>query len=82
MKIYEVSDKEFAQFGKVLDIDVKEIVAAAEKFEIPDEGSIYKASCEEFECLDIMQTIKNEYFGGLPTQLGYWLGSQQYVKCS
>ncbi len=88
MKIYEVSDKEFAQFGKVLDIDVNEIIAEAKKFEMPEEGSIYKASCEEFECLDIMHIIENECFGGLPTQLGYcWghsnmLNALEWHKCS
>lgn len=88
MKIYEVCDKEFTQFGKVLDVDTTEIIAEAEKFEMPDEGSIYKASVEEFENLKIMKTIENEYFGGMPTQLGYCYGHSnmlnalEWHKCS
>ena len=88
MEFYEVCDKEFCQFGRVLDLDVTEIIAAAEKFEMPAEGSIYKASCEEFERLDIMKTIQNECFGELPTQLGYcqghsnMLGALEWHKCS
>ena len=31
MKIYSVNDKEFKQFGKVIDLDTAEIVKTAEK---------------------------------------------------
>lgn len=88
MKIYEVCDKEFGQFGRVLDLDVDEIIAEAQKFEMPSEGSIYKASCKEFECLDIMKTVQNECFSGIPTQLGYCYGHNnmldalEWHKCS
>lgn len=88
MKIYEVCDKEFVQFGRVLDLDVDEIIAEAQKFEMPSEGSIYKASCKEFECLDIMKTVQNECFGGIPIQLGYCYGHNnmldalEWHKCS
>lgn len=88
MKIYEVSDKEFEKFGKLINLDTDEIIAEAEKFQMPSEGSIYKASCEEFEKLDIMKTVQNEYFGELPTQLGYCYGHSnmlnalEWHKCS
>ncbi len=88
MIIYRVTDKEFEQFGKMLDINTDEIVKTAEKFEIPAEGSIYKPSCEEFEQLSFMKTVKNEYFGGMPTQLGYCYGHSnmlnalEWHKCS
>ena len=88
MKIYEVCDKEFAKFGRVIDLDTTEIIAEAERFEMPSEGSIYKASVEEFESLDIMKTIQNECFGGMSTQLGYCYGHSnmlnalEWHKCS
>lgn len=88
MKIYRVTDKEFASFGKVLDIDTKEIIEVANGIMMPESGSIYKASVEEFENLEIMQTIKNESFGGLSTQLGYCYGhsnmlnAMEWHKCS
>jgi len=88
MKIYRVTDKEFETFGKVLDIDTKEIIEVAEKTKMPDEGSCYVASYEEFEKLSVMQTIQNEYFGGMPTQLGYCYGHSnmlnalEWHKCS
>ena len=88
MKIYRVTDKEFETFGKVIDIDTKEIIEVAEKTEMPKEGSCYVASHDEFEKLPIMQTIQNEYFGGMPTQLGYCYGHSnmlnalEWHKCS
>lgn len=80
MKIYRVTDKEFAQFGKILDIDTKEIIETAEKIELPAEGSIYTASLESFEKLPVMKTIKNECFGGMPAQLGYCYGHSNMLN--
>ena len=88
MKIYRVTDKEFDQFGKILDIDTKEIIETAEKIELPSEGSIYAASLENFEKLPIMNVVQNECFGGMPTQLGYCYGHSnmlnalEWHKCS
>lgn len=88
MKIYRVTDKEFLPYGKILDIDTKNIVEEAQKVEMPANGSIYVASKEEFEKLPIMNIVKNESFGGMPTQLGYcWgyndtLNALEWHKCS
>ena len=88
MKIYRVTDKEFLPFGRVLDMDTTEILAEAQKVEMPVEGSMYVPSKEEFEKLPIMATSQNEVFGGMPTQLGYcWgyndtLNALEWHKCS
>lgn len=74
MKFYSVTDPEFKAFGRVLDIDVSELIATAEKIEMPTEGSIYNPSREEFEALPVMDTITRAIFGELPAQLGYCYG--------
>ena len=74
MKFYSVTDPEFKAFGRVLDIDVSELIATAEKIEMPAEGSIYNPSREEFEALPVMDTITRAIFGELPAQLGYCYG--------
>lgn len=74
MKFYSVTDPEFKVFGRVLDIDVSELIATAEKIEMPAEGSIYNPSREEFEALPVMDTITRAIFGELPAQLGYCYG--------
>lgn len=90
MKIYRVTDKEFAKYGKVYNLDTKEIVEVAEKIAMPnaDEGAIYHASQPEFECLAIKDVIEKECFGQMPTQLGYCWGynnqmnALEWHKCS
>ncbi len=88
MNILRITDKEFKQFGKPLKLDTSEIVAVAERISMPDYGSLYVASHGAFESLSIMETIKNQCFGGLPTQLGYCYGHSnmlnalEWHKCS
>lgn len=88
MKIYRVRDREFMPYGKILDIDTKNIVEEAQKIQMPPEGSVYVTSKEEFERLPVMDVAKNEVFGGMPTQLGYcWgyndtLNALEWHKCS
>lgn len=88
MKIYRVTDKEFLAYGNVLNFDTKEILEEAEKIEMPETGSVYVPTKEEFENLPIMEKAKNEVFGGMPTQLGYcWgcndtLNALEWHKCS
>ena len=88
MKIYRVTDKEFLPYGNVLKFDTKEILEEAEKIEMPETGSVYVPTKEEFENLPIMEKAKNEVFGGMPTQLGYcWgyndtLNALEWHKCS
>ncbi len=88
MKIYRVTDKEFAQFGRVIDIDASEIIALGSKQVMPAEGSVYEPSREEFEKLAIRDTLESEIFGQLPMQLGYCYGHNdtlnalEWHKCS
>jgi len=88
LKIYRVTDKEFAAYGRVLDMDTTEIIKEAQKVEMPAEGSMYVPSKAEFEKLAVMNVAKNEIFGGMPTQLGYcWgyndtLNALEWHKCS
>lgn len=80
MKFYSVKDPEFKVFGRVLDIDVSELIATAEKIPMPEEGSIYNPSREEFEALPVMDTITRAIFGELPAQLGYCYGHSNMLN--
>ncbi len=74
IKIYKTSDKEFLPYGKILDMDVEGIIAEAEKIPMPEQGSMYQASVEAFERLNIKEIIQKQCFGELPTQVGYCYG--------
>ncbi len=80
MKIYSVKDKEFAQFGRVIDLDTDEIIAVADKIEKPAEGSTYEPSRADFEALPIKDEIQDVYFGMLDTQLGYCCGHSHQLN--
>ncbi len=80
MKIYSVNDSEFKQYGRVLTLNVEDIVKEAEKIEMPSEGSVYIPSCEEFETLPIMNTVKDGCFGTLPIRLGYCYGHSNMLN--
>ena len=88
MKIYNVTDKEFLPYGRVLNLDTDEIISAAEKFPMPQEGSIYVPSEKSFEELDIAKIIQNECFGEIRAQVGYCYGHSnklnalEWHKCS
>lgn len=80
MKIYNVTDKEFAQFGRVLDLDTDEIVAVADGIEKPAEGSAYEASRPEFEALPVKDAIRKACFGMMDTQIGYCYGHSHQLN--
>ena len=80
---YDVSDKEFASFGRIVkNLDATEIIETAKKIPNPESGSSYQPSVEDFEKLDIAETIKNEYYGSLPTQIGYCWGRNTMMNAT
>ncbi|MBO5322056.1 MAG: DUF4867 family protein [Clostridia bacterium] len=80
---YDVTDKEFASFGRILKtFDTTEIIEVAKKISNPDSGSSYVPSCEDFEKLQIATDIKDECFGTLPTQIGYCWGHNALMNAT
>lgn len=83
IKLYSVNDSEFKTFGRVItDLDTSEIIAAAEKIERPEAGSAYSPREESFERLRIADQIKKEFFGTLPTQIGYCHGHNSLLNAA
>ena len=83
IKLYSVNDSEFKTFGRVItDLDTSEIIAAAEKIERPEAGSAYSPREESFERLQIADQIKKEFFGTLPTQIGYCHGHNSLLNAA
>jgi len=72
---FSVDSEEFCEYGRVINnIDTSEIISVGEKFDFPSEGSIYEPSTNKFEELKIAEEIKEDYFGEMPTQIGYCYG--------
>lgn len=80
IKFCDVFSEEFKTFGRVITtLDTADILRAAHRIDPPCEGSSYQPSVDTFETLNIAQTIQNECFGSLPTQIGYCWGHNNFL---
>lgn len=75
MEIKKITDKEFAQYGRVLDAhyDFNAIIETMGNYEIP-EDVVYVPSVPELEIGRTSIDIKMRLFGEMPTQIGYCIG--------
>ena len=83
IEFYDVSSEEFSTFGRIIkNIDVTEITKVCDGIDNPESGSTYVPSLEEFEKLGIAKIIKDEFFGTLPTQIGYCWGYNDMLNAT
>lgn len=90
MKIYNVTDKEYASYGRVLtkEYEVEEIKKLMETTEAPTDDVIYVPSDSTMEASPEAEVLKNSFFGGMPIQVGYCNGTNnklnalEYHRCS
>ncbi len=84
MKIYNVTDPEFANYGRIIEgyeEEKKQIVAALrDKTPIP-EGTDYVAEEKELQSLPAADKITNSLFGGSPMQFGWCNGHNTKLNC-
>jgi hypothetical protein len=76
VRIRSVFEEEFKTFGNVISgYDFSKLSTYMEdNTDIPNDGNIYVASVPEMESIDIVNTIENEIYGGMPIQVGYCNG--------
>ena len=70
----KVTDKEFAVYGRVLDVDVNEFVDVMKDVPVVSEGTMYEPSVGAFEALPLAKTLEQESFGFLPIEFGHCSG--------
>ena len=81
IEIYSTSDKEFCEYGSVINgINTEQIVKVAEKIKLPDEGTRYEASVEDFENLAFKDEVTNICYGELDVQVGYCWGKSSFLN--
>lgn len=81
MKIYSVSDKEFAPYGKLLEgYDTAPLLAALETTPLPD-GVGYVPSEACLEATPLFGLLQNNAYGGMPIQLGWCNGHNTKLNC-
>lgn len=76
MKIYNVNDREYEAYGRVLaeEYQVDTLIQAMEKTPAP-ENVIYIPSDAEIEALPQAKALCESFFGGMPAQIGYCNGT-------
>lgn len=75
MKTFEVTDKEFSVYGRILtEVDMTEMVEALKKTPCPEDGTIYVPGDPELEKLPAAKEIQSKLYGELPVQVGYCNG--------
>ena len=83
IKFYDVNSPKFARYGRIIkNLDLTEITAEANRFTNPESGSSYIPSVEAFERLDIAKSIQNEFYGSMPTQIGYCWGHNTMLNAT
>jgi hypothetical protein len=86
--LYSIHDKEFSEYGKVIDFDAKEITDICNQTQMPENGSIYQAVDKRLEAASGADFLKKTLMGGLSAQIGICygyntkLGGLEYHNCS
>lgn len=82
MKIYDVSDKKFAKYGKVLDgYEFDELFDNLKQTEVPKSGIEYVASNDSLENCAVADEFEKRGFGGMKIQIGYVNGVNTTLNC-
>ena len=82
MKIYDVHDEEFSNYGQVLEgYDTKGLIAAMNAIPLPAEGVEYKPAIPELEKDPIYNELKDKAYGGMPFELGMCWGHNTKLNC-
>lgn len=82
MKLYNVNDAEFKDYGVVLEgYDYSELFENLGKVDIPESGITYVASEKTLESCAEAKKMEIRGFGGYPVQLGYVSGNNKTMNC-
>lgn len=82
MKILSINDKEFSKYGKVLNIDTKEIVDYLHnKSKMPLKGNIYVRKDIDMDSLNGINEIKEKVYGFSDIEVGYCNGYNSLLNC-
>ena len=82
MKIRNVSDPCFSEYGKIINIDSSEIVDyLSNRSKMPEEGNLYVRDDKDMASLKDISKIKEEIFGEADIEVGYCNGFNSKLNC-
>lgn len=80
MKIYQVKDPEFKEYGRVIPgYGLEELIGEMKKTPVP-EDVVYVASVPELEKVSVAEELAEGVYGGMPIQIGYCNGHNRKLN--
>lgn len=80
MQIYDVTDRRFRNYGRIVkNVDFGSLVEAMKKTPVPADV-VYEPSIKELEALPLTKEIQNVCFGELEIQIGYCNGHNELLN--
>lgn len=82
MEILSVYDKAFSAYGTVLEgYELSDVLAELKNTGIPEDGVVYVPSLPELENVPSFEVLQNNFYGGMPIQIGFCNGRNQKLNC-
>lgn len=82
MDILQITDKQFSEFGRIVQYDdCLEIVKALEKYTPLPDGVEYVPEESALQNLEATNTIATSLYGGMPVQFGWCNGHNTKLNC-
>lgn len=82
MQIISVYNEVFHSYGKILGgYDTTQLRTAMLKIELPESGTAYEPSINNFEICSVFQELQDRAYGGMPIQLGMCWGHNSKLNC-
>lgn len=82
MDILQITDKQFSEFGRIVQYDgCLEIVKALEKYTPLPDGVEYVPEESALQNLEATNTIATSLYGGMPVQFGWCNGYNTKLNC-
>lgn len=79
MEIKKITDAAFKKYGRVLPLQVPDLMKKLGNTPLPDDV-VYVASSKELETCKEYQSIQNSIYGGMPIQIGYCNGNNDTLN--
>ena len=82
MKIYQVSDPEFREYGRIVEgCEVSQILEVLRKVAPIPEGTVYVPKDDAIQSLEEAKRLELTLFGGVPAEFGYCSGHNAKLNC-
>ncbi|MBQ9911373.1 MAG: DUF4867 family protein [Lachnospiraceae bacterium] len=82
MEFLSVFSEEFKPYGQILEgYDTSELLEAMRSIPLPESGTAYQPSIASLEYVKLFGKLQNNYYGGMPVQLGMCWGRNTKLNC-